>query len=281
MRHLRGLAELAWQYDGFIVDLWGVVHDGVAPYADALDCLTRLTGRPVLLLSNAPRRVAPVREGLRKLGVGDALYTDLLTSGEATWLALRDRPDPWFRALGCRVYHLGPDRDRSIIEGLNLDVVQTPAEASFILNTGPDDLRDTCSLDDFKPELQECLDAGLKMVCANPDLDVIRGGTPILCAGALAEFYATAGGDVRWVGKPERAIYDQAVEILGLPRARLLAVGDSLRTDMAGAARSGIDSVWVLGGIHAKEFSGDPIQIARAAVRAGASPVATLTMFAW
>jgi HAD superfamily hydrolase (TIGR01459 family) len=281
MRHLAGLAELAWQYDGFIIDLWGVVHDGVAPYAGAVDCLKQLTGRPVLLLSNAPRRVGPSGDALRKLGVDDTLYTNLLTSGEATWLALRDRPDAWLQALGHHVYHLGPDRDRSVIEGLNLDLVQTPGAASFILNTGPDDLRDGCSLDEFKPELQACLDAGLKMICANPDLEVVRGGKRILCAGALAEFYEAAGGDVRWIGKPDGAIYDQAMEIMGLPRTRLLAIGDSLRTDIAGAARSGMDSVWVLGGIHASDFAGDPAASERAALRAGVSPVATLDAFTW
>ena len=114
MRHLRGLAPLAPAYEGFILDLWGVIHDGVRPYPGAVDCLRalRAAGKRAVLLSNAPRRAEPVREQLRAMGIEDALYDGVMTSGEATHLVLRDRPDPWYAALGRRVFHLGPERDR-------------------------------------------------------------------------------------------------------------------------------------------------------------------------
>jgi HAD superfamily hydrolase (TIGR01459 family) len=275
---VAGFAALAAQYDGFIVDLWGVVHDGVTPFPGALECLSRLRGRPVLLLSNAPRRAESVRGTLRRLGVADSLYTHLLTSGEATWLALRDRVDPWFASLGHRVYHLGPERDRSVIEGIGLVLAERPGEADFLLNTGPDDQRDTAGIELFTGELQECLEAGLKMICANPDLEIVRGGVRILCAGALAEWYAAHGGEVRSIGKPDPAIYTQAFAMLGVAPQRLLAVGDSLRTDIAGAAAAGIDSLWVLGGIHADELHGDPALTASAA---GLSPRAMIDHLAW
>jgi HAD superfamily hydrolase (TIGR01459 family) len=281
MRHLTGLAEIASAYDGFIIDLWGVIHDGVAAFPGALDCLARLSGRPVLLLSNAPRRADPARTALRALGVRDGLYTAILTSGEATWQALRDRQDPWFAALGHRAYHLGPERDRSVIEDLSIDLVQSPAQASFILNTGPDDLRDGQSLEPFRAELDAGLLAGLSMVCANPDLEIVRGGQRILCAGALAAYYAERGGDVRLIGKPDPSIYNQAVGMLGVPRQRLLAVGDSLRTDIAGAAASGIDACWVLGGIHQTALGGDLIRIASAAQDAGLAPTAFIAELVW
>ena len=256
MRRLTGLREIDAAYDGFIVDLWGVVHDGVAPYQAALDCLAHLRGRPVLLLSNAPRRAASTQRMLQRMGVDGALYTNILTSGEAVWLALRDRADPWFAGLGERPYHLGPQRDRGVLEGLGLSVVSEPAQASFVLNTGPDDdVADPYELATFIPELRACLDAGLPMVCANPDLVVMRAGVRLLCAGSLAAWYAGQGGDVRTLGKPDPAIYDMALKLLGVDRARVLAIGDSLHTDIAGAAGAGLDSCWVLAGIHQEEVA--------------------------
>jgi HAD superfamily hydrolase (TIGR01459 family) len=281
MRYLTGFAELAPLYDGFIVDLWGVIHDGITPYPGALDCLGRLAGKRVLLLSNAPRRAAAAVQGLRTLGIQDALYGGILTSGEATWLALHDRSDPWFAALGSRVYHLGPARDRSVINGLNLIRVDRQDEAAFVLNTGPDDHRTGDKLDDFKAELDGCLRAGLKMICANPDLEIVRGGVRILCAGTLAAYYQAQGGDVRWIGKPDPAIYQRAFDMLGVAPGRVLAVGDSLRTDIAGAAGSGVDSAWILGGLHAETIGTDHGVAARAAAEAGLEPVAALPAFVW
>jgi HAD superfamily hydrolase (TIGR01459 family) len=275
---VSGLAALAANYDAFVVDLWGVIHDGITPFPAALACLQRLRGRPVLLLSNAPRRSESVRGTLRRLGVDDSLSTHILTSGEATWLALRDRTDPWFAALGRRVYHLGPQRDRGVIEGIGLMRSDQPGHADFLLNTGPDDQRDTAGIEEFTAELAACLAANLKMICANPDLEIVRGGARILCAGALADWYADHGGDVRSIGKPDPAIYAQALSILNVPRQRVLAIGDSLRTDIAGAAAAGIDSLWVLGGIHAAELQGDPAATAKAA---GLAPIAMIEHLAW
>jgi HAD superfamily hydrolase (TIGR01459 family) len=281
MTLLPGFAPLADKYDGFILDLWGVIHNGIAPYPDALRCLQRLAGRPVLLLSNAPRRADSVRRTLRRLGIEDALYTHILTSGEATWQALKDRTDPWFASLGKRVYHLGPARDRGVMDGLGLEIVAELANADFVLNTGPDDEREAANLAGFTDELTACLRAQLKMICANPDLEIVRGDQRILCAGSLAAWYAAHGGNVRWVGKPDPAIYQRALAMLNLPGARVLAVGDSLRTDIAGAASAGIDSVWVLSGIHAAELGGDEGSAAAAAAEAGLSPTAIFCSFSW
>lgn len=282
MEHLTGFAPLATRYRGFIIDLWGVIHDGVTPYAGAIDCLERLqaAGRPVLLLSNAPRRAAVAREGMRAMGIADTLYTDLLTSGEVTHRLLRDRPDAWSAALGRRPFHLGPARDRNVMESLDLVPVAAPADASFVLNTGPDDHRSPTDIAEYEPVLRECAAHGLPMVCANPDLEVIRGGHRVICAGTLAERYAALGGDVRNIGKPDPAIYRPVLQALALPPQQVLAVGDALRTDIAGAAAAGIAACWVLGGIHAG-FGGDPREAEREAAAAGLSPVATVPAFAW
>jgi len=280
IRLVESVSAIAPRYDGFIVDLWGVLHDGVAPYPGAVDALRSLAGKPVLLLSNAPRRAAASRTGLRQLGIDDALYMDILTSGEATWQALHERRDPWFAALGSRIYHLGPERDRSVVTGLAATLVTSPAHADVVLNTGPDDIRDPTDLAAFIPELEACLAAGLKMICANPDLHVIRGGTRILCAGALAEWYGTQGGEVRSIGKPHAPIYDRSLAMLGLPAPRVLAIGDSLRTDIAGAQAAGIDSLWVLGGLHADAIGGSVDMARSIAAAAGRMPTAMIRRFA-
>jgi len=281
MRYLEGLSAIAEAYDGFVFDLWGVVHDGVQPYDGALQCMRNLRGRPVLLLSNAPRRAHSVQQTLRGLGIDDTLYTDILTSGEATWQALRDRTDPWFASLGRRVYHLGPHRDRGVFDGVGMFAAATPAEADLLLNTGPDDTREAGTLEDFLPELEASLAAGLKMICANPDLEIVRAGQRILCAGRLAAWYEANGGDVRWIGKPDPAIYAAALSMLKLSPGRVLAVGDSLRTDISGARAAGLDSVWVLGGIHDAELGGDADAAERLADAAGLRPIAVLQHLWW
>ncbi len=283
MRHLGGLAALAGSHDGFIVDLWGVVHDGVAPYDGAVDCLRwlRAAGKRVVLLSNAPRRADPVRAGLRGMGVEDALYDDLLTSGEATRTALLERRDPWFAALGRTVLHLGPEQDRNVLDGLDLQRVSVPEEAAFILNTGPNEEGDETALAPYLPLLRRGAALKLPMLCANPDLEIVRGGVRILCAGMLARFYEQYGGTVRAIGKPHAEVYEAVLAMLAMPQARVLAVGDALATDIAGAAAAGIASCWVLGGIHA-EMIGDDHALAEAqAAGAGLAPLATVPSFRW
>ncbi|CAH2600264.1 conserved protein of unknown function [Rhodovastum atsumiense] len=283
MEHLTGFAPLASRYDGFIIDLWGVLHDGVSPYPGAVDVLARLQamGKRSVLLSNAPRRSFMAQRGMRAMGIADALYTDILTSGEATHWMLRDRTDPFFAGLGDRVYHLGPERDRNVFEGLPITPVNRPDQATFLLNTGPDDDRSPTDPGPYMPELRACLAAGLPMVCANPDLEVIRGGVRLICAGTLAQCYEALGGVTRWIGKPDPAIYTPVVEMLGVPKHRVLAVGDALRTDIAGATGVGIDACWVLGGIHGAELGGNPGAVEAAARQAGLAPVAAVPSFIW
>jgi len=252
---ISGLRELAPRYDGFILDLWGVIHDGLAPLPGAIDCLRSLidAGKRIVLLSNGPRRADDVVRRITALGVPVGLYHDVMSSGEETWQHLKRRDDPFYVALGWRCLHIGSERDLEIREGLSLDYVDTPADAQFILNTGPAGWDDR--IEDYEPVLREALVHGLPMVCANPDLVVQRGSTLHLCAGALAKWYEEAGGRVRWHGKPFRSVYDSCLVLLGIgERSRILAIGDSLRTDIAGAAGAGIDSLLIAGGIHADEF---------------------------
>jgi len=288
MEHFSGFAPLANRYDGFVLDLWGVIHDGVNAFPHAVDTLRHLrdAGKRTLLLSNVPRPNDAVRTMMRRMGIEDALYTGILTSGEAVRRALRTPPDLWWAELGNRVFHLGPERDRPVLAGLPLTVVATPADADFVLNTGPDDHRNPSDMAEFEPTLVECAEHRLRMICANPDLEVIRGGVRVLCAGALAVRYADLGGDVRSLGKPDPAIYQPVLEQLDLPPERVLAVGDSLRTDIAGAVGVDLAACWVLDGVHGAELrrsdgSFDTTKAEAAAREAGLTPIATLPCFNW
>lgn len=288
MEHLPGFAALAERYDGFILDLWGVIHDGITAYPHSVATLTHLraTGKRALLLSNVPRPNDAVQIMMRRMGIDDSLYTDILTSGEAVRRSLQSPPDQWWSELGRKVFHLGPERDRPVLEGLPLIRVQTPAEADFVLNTGPDDRSNPSDMAEFEAILQECARYRLRMICGNPDLVVIRGGVRVLCAGSLAVRYEELGGDVRSIGKPLPAVYLPVLEQLGLDPQRVLAVGDSLHTDIAGAAGVGIPSCWVLDGIHAAALSDgaggfDAAKVEAAAANAGLAPVAAIPRFVW
>lgn len=288
MEHFSGFAPLAGRYDGFVLDLWGVIHDGVDAFPHSVDTLKRLkaAGKRTLLLSNVPRPNDAVKTMMNRMGIDESLYTGILTSGEAVRRALRNPPDLWWTELGTRVFHLGPERDKPVLAGLPLTEVATPAEADFVLNTGPDDHRNPSDLGEFEPTLQACAQHRLKMICANPDLEVIRGGVRVLCAGSLAVRYGELGGDVRSLGKPDPAIYQPVLEQLDLPPDRVLAVGDSLRTDIAGAVGVDLAACWVLDGIHGAELAQpgggfDTIAAEAAARRAGVAPVATVPRFVW
>jgi HAD superfamily hydrolase (TIGR01459 family) len=288
LEHLSGFASLAARYDGFILDLWGVIHDGVNAFPHAVETLRHLreTGKRTLLLSNVPRPNEAVQAMMRRMGIEDGLYTDIMTSGEAVRRCLTAPPDAWWSSLGSRMYHLGPERDRPVYEGLPITVVDRPSEADFMLNTGPDDHRNPSDMAEFEADLQEAARANLKMICANPDLVVIRGGVRVLCAGSLAVRYRELGGEVRSLGKPEPEVYGPVLRQMGLPPDRVLAVGDSLHTDITGATRVGIASCWVLDGIHGSALSDgaggfDPAKTDAAAAAAGLAPVASLPRFVW
>ena len=285
---IGGLRELAPHYDGFILDLWGVIHDGVAPMPGAVDCLRSLmeSDKRIILLSNAPRRADDVVRRITRIGVPAGLYHHVMSSGEEAWQHLRRRDDPFYAALGWRCLHIGSERDIEIRHGLDLEFVDTAEEAEFVLNTGPAGWDDR--LEDYEPILQLALDRNLPMICANPDIVVMHGNQLALCAGALAKWYEESGGRVRWHGKPFRSVYDTCVELLGIDDcSRILAVGDSVRTDIAGAAGAGIDSLLIAGGIHAEEFgtAGDrapDLERIEAVLRAGAyNPVGVARRFTW
>jgi HAD superfamily hydrolase (TIGR01459 family) len=289
LRLLAGLREIAPEYDNFILDLWGVLHDGAKPFPGVLDALARLksAGKHLAILSNAPRRAYLVASRLTEIGIPPELYDDVHSSGEEAWQHLKRRDDAFYAALGRRCYHLGPARDENMLDGIDIERVTDVAAAEFILNTGPA-LGWEETVADYEPLMQTARARDVAMVCANPDLVVIHEGRPAICAGALAGRYEALGGRVRWHGKPYPSVYDTCFARLGIAdRGRILAVGDSLRTDIAGAAAAGIDSVLVTGGIHGEELGAapgqlpDPTRLEAALATGGHHPVAAMARFLW
>ena len=284
----HGLSDIADRYDAFVIDLWGVLHDGVRAFPEAVACLEQLRAhdKRVLILSNAPRRAEEVAARNAELGIARELCDGVMSSGEATWRHLARRDDPWYRALGRRCHHLGPARDRGRREGLDYDFVDDPAQADFILNTGTLDFGDSAAR--YDALLRAALARRLPMVCANPDLEVIRGGRREICAGTVARAYERIGGEVRYHGKPHPGVYEDCFALIAAPaRGRIAAIGDSLRTDIAGARAAGIDGIFVTGGLQGEELGADSegnVDAARLAAfceAAGEAPVAALPVLRW
>ena len=252
---LTGVAPLADLFDGFIVDVWGVIHDGLRLYPGACATLDRLAerGKGVVFLTNAPRRSGDVARMLARLELPERHRRNVLASGESVHAALAGRADPFHAALGRRCIVLGERFGNDILAGLDLEPVQRFEEAEFIVNIGP--WRSGAAMADYEDDLAHAAGLGLPMICANPDLSVMQGGAEMLCAGALAARYEELGGSVAYHGKPHPAIYDTCLARLGgMPRDRIVAIGDSLGTDIVGADAAGLASALVLTGLHAGEI---------------------------
>ena len=284
---LPGLAPLMADYDGCILDVWGVMHQGGPAYPEALACVRRLreAGKRVVFLSNAPRLAPQVEAVLNGKGVDAALYDAVIASGDAARLALADRARPPVEGLGTRYRLLGPPGSDDVLDGLGYTASADIETAEFLLGIGLDDASNT--IEDHEPVLQAAAAGGLPMICVNPDLLVIRLGVQEPCAGALAARYEQIGGRVRYFGKPYPDVYDLALARLGLPPDRVLAVGDALATDIAGANTAGLDSVLITGGLLADELDLAPGEapsardLEQACRAAGVRPRAALATFVW
>jgi HAD superfamily hydrolase (TIGR01459 family) len=252
---IQNLREIVGNVDVVLSDIWGVVHNGLAAFPDACQALQtfRKQGGVVILITNAPRPADSVQRQLRKLGIADDTYDAIVSSGDLTRLYVAAHP-------GRKVFWLGPERDGSIYRGL--DAVLAPLEeASYIVCTGLYD-DETETAEDYRGMMLQARERKLTLVCANPDIVVERGDRLIYCAGAIAELYRELGGEVIFYGKPHRPIYERAMELAAahvshpIRRDKVLAIGDSVRTDLAGAHGFGIDLLFVTRGIHSEQFEG-------------------------
>ena len=239
MQNLKGLSEVAENYDGVLFDIFGVIHNGVAAFDGAIAALEGLqaAGVPYAFLSNMPLRAARVAESLMRRGVPEGLTGAAMTSGEVVFRSLQTG------GFGKAYVFQGPDSTREIVPA---GYHEAPVEAAdFVLVSG---IGDEEGPEDYTALLGTALARGLPMLCANPDLRVGHGDRMVSCAGLLVDAYERMGGDARWMGKPHKAVFEMAQEMLG---GKLLMVGDSLRTDIAGAQAAGLDTVFVQSGIHA------------------------------
>jgi HAD superfamily hydrolase (TIGR01459 family) len=242
---VNSLDALDARYRLILCDIWGVVHDGVNLYPGAAERLRqwRGEGRTVVLITNAPRTAEAVEQQLGRIGLPRDAWDGIATSGEAGIAALL--------GLGKPVGFLGTSEDRAILESRGV-AIAAGGDFTDLACTGLDEQRPHA--EDYAGELVDWAADDILMHCLNPDRMVIRDGVPEACAGALADIYEAIGGRVAWYGKPHRAIYEHALHLAGDPApGEVLAIGDSLRTDVLGAARMGFDCVFVSGGIHAGE----------------------------
>jgi HAD superfamily hydrolase (TIGR01459 family) len=255
LRFVERLSDLVNGVEVILSDIWGVVHNGLESFPEACEALHtyRQRGGTVILITNAPRPADSVQRQLRKLGVADETYDAIVSSGDLTRSFVAAHP-------GKKIFWIGPERDSSIHRGL--DAVMAPLEqADYIICTGLFD-DETESAEDYRAMMLLAHEHKLPLICANPDIVVERGDRLIYCAGAIAELYRELGGEAIFYGKPHRPIYERAMALAAERRGRptsldrVLAIGDSVRTDLTGALGFGIDCLFLTRGIHSEEFEG-------------------------
>ncbi len=245
MKDLNHLSEIFHSYDTFVIDLWGVMHNGISLNPKAIEVIENLdkNSKKIVFLSNAPRPSSKVIEFLKKLKMQEKFLSKVVTSGEAAMEAINKNK------FGKKFYHLGPSRDQSIFETV-LENKTSLDSCDFILCTGLFDEQDE-DLNYYKDLLKSF--TSKKLICTNPDLIVHRGDNEELCAGSVAKTFESLGGEVIYYGKPYKEIYEMCFEL----NEKVLAIGDNLRTDIKGANDLNIDSLFIYNGVHRNEIKND------------------------
>jgi len=281
---LPHFSEIAADYDALFCDVWGVVHNGVRSFPEPCETLmrARARGTAVIFITNAPRPNGVVARQLENFQVPRETYDTIISSGDVSRSVIIKR-------AGQSIYHLGPERDRAIFSGLDVRFAP-PESADYVVCSGLLD-DDNESPDDYREMLAGMLERKQFMLCGNPDVVVERGDHLVYCAGAIADLYASMGGEVLYAGKPYRPIYDMALaaaeSALGRKPelGRVLAIGDSVRTDLTGAHAFGIDILFITSGIHAEELGGrdkpDAHAISGLFAAAGRLPKAVMRQLVW
>jgi len=250
------LAEIDNPYDIILSDIWGVLHNGVRVYPAAQAALAkaRAKGKIIILITNSPRPAADVIAQLTGFGLPPGSYDGIITSGDVTRSLIEQAPR--------RLFHIGPERDLSLLAGLDCELVED-YEAQAVLCTGLFHETEE-NPEDYRPLLQKLRGRNLPFICANPDIIVHIGGRELWCAGALAQIYTQLGGRTLIAGKPHAPIYEaayaQAAAKLGLPgseavdKSRILVIGDGIMTDIKGADSQRLDCLFIAGGIHIRDY---------------------------
>ncbi|KAL3352152.1 hypothetical protein AABB24_020295 [Solanum stoloniferum] len=297
---LNGIQHLAEsrRFKAWFLDQFGVLHDGKQPYPGAISALEKLAtfGAKMVIISNSSRRASTTLEKLRSLGFDPSLFIGAITSGELTHQYLQTREDAWFASIGRSCIHMTwSDRGAISLEGLGLEVVENVKEADFILAHGTEALGLSSgaaipmNLDELEKILDRCATKKIPMVVANPDFVTVEARALRVMPGTLAATYEKLGGEVKWMGKPDKIIYKSAMEMASVVDASdCVAIGDSLHHDIKGANVAGIASALITGGIHAAELGlgkfgevADDDAVHALALKNNAYPTYLLPSFTW
>jgi len=253
----NGISDISDSYSGFIIDQWGVLHNGEKPYPGAVECLKELKARKkhVIILSNSGKRSDINKERMKKIGIGPSLYDQIVTSGEMTWQGISNQEDGFFEGLGKKVFVISRGNDRSIVDGLEVDVVDTPDQADFMIISGSDAPEKT--IEDYEAVLKGAARKQLPALCANPDSRGVMGAMSIMGPGTIARRYKDFGGVVHYIGKPHQPIFKHCIKLLQdkqIYPGQTIVIGDALAHDILGGNMVNIDTCLVKTGLHEASF---------------------------
>jgi len=252
-----GISDISDSYSGFIIDQWGVLHNGEKPYEGVIECLKELKARKkhVIILSNSGKRAQQNKDRLKKIGIGPSLYNDIVTAGELTWQGLENQDFAFFENLGKKCYLISRGGDRSIVDGASLEIVDDVNEADFLLISGSD--APDKKLADYEPVLKQAVRKQLTCICANPDNMGLMGASTIMAAGTIASRYQDFGGVVHYIGKPHQPIFKHCVKILQdkeIYPGETVVIGDTMAHDVLGGALMNLDTCLIRNGLHRPAF---------------------------
>lgn len=282
-KRIQGLSEIADQYELVLCDVWGVLHNGIAPRKGAIEALStfKSNGGTVIMITNAPRQRKSVFIQLENMGVPEGTFDNIVTSGDVT----RDL----IRSGAKNMLHIGPEKDINLFEGIEINLVDEERAEAIICSGLWSEQTETPK--DYVELLTRLKERGLPFICANPDLVVEVGDHLEYCAGAIAREYAILGGETLIAGKPHHPIYDVAIneaqKISGkkYDKSSILAIGDGMPTDILGAEKYGLDALYVSAGIHAGEYgeadNPDHLGVLDFLAESRANPIAYLPRLEW
>lgn len=254
----QGISDISDSYNAFIIDQWGVLHNGERLYEGVADCLRELKARNkfIIILSNSGKRAEENKKRLAELGLGPSLYDEIVTSGEITWQGLKDQDDGFFSNIGKKCFLMSRGGDRSIVDGLDVEVVDKIEDAEFLLISGSEAPQKTM-VDYYEPILRMAIRKRLKAICANPDSQIVMGDQFALGPGMIARRYEDFGGVVHYIGKPHKPIYQHCIKILQAKQiypGDTVMLGDTMAHDILGASTVNIDTCLVKSGLHFGTF---------------------------
>lgn len=266
----QGISDISDSYNAFLIDQWGVLHNGEKAYDGVIDCLKELKGRNkhIIILSNSGKRAEENKKRLSELGIIPSLYDEIVTSGEITWSGLEKQDDGFFKDIGKKCFLMSRGGDTSIVDGLDIELVKNIEDAEFLLISGSDAPQKNM-VDYYEPILRTAIRRRLKAICANPDSQALIGDSYVLGPGMIARRYEDFGGVVHYIGKPHRPIFQHCIKLLqakDIYPGDTVMLGDTMAHDIIGAAAVNIDTCLVKSGLHFGTFKNctTPYEVDRA-----------------